>query len=329
MKKSLLALSILGAFAGVAQAQTNVTMYGVVDVGLVRDDNGQAKVTKLDSSVYSGSRLGFKGTEDLGGGLQALFVLETGLNVDTGGFPGLAFARQSYVGLGGNFGSVKLGRQQNFFYYATAAVDPFGIGLAGNSLRMFTTPVRNDNVIKYESPTVGGFSGGFAHSFGEVVGQASAGASNSVAGQYSNGPIFVDAVYDQTNNKPAAGAPINQTKTINLGGTYDFGVVKAHAMFDRVRDDSGVNYRDYLAGVSVPFGASTFLADYIKRKDKSGVAGLDAKQVAVGYTYNLSKRTTLYTSYARTSNDFNQQLGGAAAKGLTDKNFDVGVRHTF
>jgi predicted porin len=351
MKKSLLALSILGAFAGVAQAQTNVTMYGVADAGLVRLDNGAAKITKLDSGVYSGSRLGFKGTEDLGGGLQGLFVLETGINIDTGGFAqgNTAFGRQAYVGLGGNFGSVKLGRQQTFSYYAQAAIDPFGIGLAGDSTKFFGGATRQNNTIKYESTNYSGFSAGVSHSFGELTGAPSTesnGANNAVSFQYNNGPIFVETFYEQS--KGPIAAP-NRTKIFNVGGTYDFGVAKAHLMFDRVRNDiSGVapnyNYRDALVGVSVPFGASTFLADYIKRTDKFGSS--DAKQYAIGYTYAMSKRTTLYTSYSRTTNDSGVAYGApgtnpggapgvvtqpafAAQNGQAFKNFDVGVRHTF
>ena len=344
MKKSLLALSILGAFAGVAQAQTNVTMYGVADVGFVRLDNSSAKITKLDSGVYSGSRLGFKGTEDLGNGLQGLFVLETGINIDTGGFDlaqngngGTAFGRQAYVGLGGNFGSVKLGRQQTFSYYAQAAVDPFGIGLAGNSTKFFGGATRLNNTVKYESTNLSGFSFGASHSFGEQIlagasSTESNGANNAASLQYNNGPIFVETFYEQSK---ALLPSSNRTKVFNVGGTYDFGVAKAHLMFDRVRQDAsgtaGQNYRDALIGVSVPFGASTFLADYIKRNDKA--ANANAKQYAIGYTYAMSKRTTLYTSYSRTTNDSAVALGTAggfaAVNGQAYKNFDAGVRHSF
>jgi predicted porin len=113
-KKTLIALAILGAFTGVASAQTSVTVYGVADAGLVFEGGGAAgSVTKLSTGVQSGTRLGFKGVEDLGGGLSAKFLLETGIKIDTGGFNqgGTAFGRQDYVGLEGGFGSVTLGRQ--------------------------------------------------------------------------------------------------------------------------------------------------------------------------------------------------------------------------
>ena len=336
MKKSLLALSILGAFSGVAQAQTNVTMYGVVDAGIVRIDDGKAKTTKLDSGIYSGSRLGFKGTEDLGGGLNALFVLETGLNVDTGGFAqsNTPFGRQTFVGLNGGFGTVKLGRQTTFSYVSQAAIDPFGIGLAGDSTKFFAGALRINNTIRYESPNLSGFTAQFSHSFGEVVGKSSDGSNNAIAAQYTNGPIFISTFYDVSNNVTSA-VPLvtsNKTKIANIGGTYDFGVVKTHLMYDRVKDDNNKNQRDLLVGATVPFGASSFLVDYIKHTDK-GTTSSDAKQYAIGYTYSMSKRTTLYTSYSRTSNDAGAAFGGIsgvpANAGLSYKNFDVGVRHTF
>ena len=352
MKKSLLALSILGAFAGVAQAQTNVTMYGIADVGVSREEASSAngtkqKITRVDSGGYSGSRLGFTGTEDLGNGLKALFTLETGLNLDTGGFGqaqknaagvsngGTAFGRQAFVGLGGNFGTVKLGRQQTFLFYGQAAIDPFGIGLAGDSTKFFSGPFRVNNTIKYESPSISGFTGGYSHSFGEDVNGASNGADNAFSGQYANGPLFLSAIYDQQNSSPAAGAQNFKTKVTNIGGTYDFGVAKAHLMFDRVRNDLGASSRDYLIGTTIPFGAGNFLLDYIKHTDKAN-ANSDAKQYAIGYTYALSKRTTLYTSYSRTNGDANYNISSSAFIGTTpalngnsDKLFDFGVRHSF
>jgi predicted porin len=113
MKKALLALAVLAAFAGTASAQTNVTMYGVLDMALQHENDGVNSTTALDSGIQSGSRLGFKGTEDLGGGLKANFDLEAGVNADTGTSSqgGILFGRQAWVGLSGGFGSLRLGRQ--------------------------------------------------------------------------------------------------------------------------------------------------------------------------------------------------------------------------
>lgn len=126
MKKSLLALAVLGAFAGAASAQTNVTIYGVVDAGITHENGAAGSVTKLATGVQSGNRLGFKGTEDLGGGLKANFQIENGFNLDTGTQrQGALFGRQAYVGLSGNFGAINLGRQYNPVFNALDSIDPW------------------------------------------------------------------------------------------------------------------------------------------------------------------------------------------------------------
>ncbi|GAA4016790.1 porin [Actimicrobium antarcticum] len=350
MKKSLFALAILGAFASAASAQSSVTMYGVVDVGVSRDDNGAATTTGLNSGIQSGSRLGFRGVEDLGGGLKGLFVLETGINVDTGGFgqSNKAFGRQSYVGLQGAFGAVKLGRQNTLLRENLDALDPFRIGLAGDATRFFNqggvvdatnaTATTNgggrmNNAIKYETPNLSGFTGQFEYGFGEQAGSTTAARQISGALQYANGPAMIALVHN-VSDIATLGVSTDKVKTTLLGGTYDFNVVKAHVAFDTVKNDVALNRtnrRDYMVGATVPFGASTFLVDYTKRKDKTG-ANLDADQVAVGYTYALSKRTNLYTSYARTSNDSGSSVNlgtTSAVAGNTDNLFNVGVRHSF
>ena len=162
MKKTMLAL-MLGALAGAAAAQSNVTVYGIVDMALVRESGGAATTTKLTSGVESGSRLGFKGSEDLGDGLSAIFLLENGFQADTGamGQGGLLFGRQAYVGLQSKTaGTLTLGRQYTPQYLAVAAVDPFGSGTAGDTKNLMASTgnsaSRMDNAVKYTSPVVGG-----------------------------------------------------------------------------------------------------------------------------------------------------------------------------
>lgn len=352
MKKSLLALAILGTIAGAASAQSSVTVYGVVDMGISRDDNGSTTTTGLNSGIQSGSRLGFRGVEDLGNGLKGLFTLETGIAADTGGFTqgNTAFGRQSFVGLQGNFGTVKLGRQNTLLRDTLDAIDPFRIGLAGDATRFFNQGGTNDttklangttgtpggrmnNAIKYETPNLSGFSGQFEYGFGEVAGNNTAGRQISGALQYANGPILVALTHNISDIAAvvATAAPSDKVKTTLLGGTYDFGMVKAHAAADTVKSDAAIatklDRRDYMVGATVPFGASTFLVNYTKRKDKM-LNNADSDQIAIGYTYALSKRTNLYTSYARTSNDGAAALNTVVA-GENDNLFNVGVRHSF
>ena len=139
MKKTMMALA-LSAAAGMAAAQSNVTVYGIFDMALVRESGGTASSTKMTSGVESGSRIGFKGTEDLGGGMSAIFLVENGFQGDTGamGQGGLLFGRQAYVGLQGSAGTVTLGRQYTPQYLAVAAVDPFGSGTAGDTKKLMT-----------------------------------------------------------------------------------------------------------------------------------------------------------------------------------------------
>ena len=154
MKKSLLALAVLGAFAGVASAQSNVKIYGVVDLGISNDNNGGAagSVTRMDSGLLNGSRLGFMGTEDLGGGLSANFQLENGFSADTGTLAqgGRLFGRHAWAGIAGGFGAVKLGRQMTPVYANVATYDPFVDALAGDAGRLFNhSGSRTDNMITY------------------------------------------------------------------------------------------------------------------------------------------------------------------------------------
>ena len=336
MKKSLLVLAVLGAVAGSASAQTNVTIYGVADAGITRFDNGATTTTRLDSGIQSGSRIGFRGTEDLGGGLSAIFTLENGFNIDDGtlGQGSRLFGRQAFVGLSSNsLGALKLGRQYNPIRSAIEGVDPFGLGLAGRADNVFNVyGDRTDNTINYATPNLGGFNGQVAYSLGEIAGSSSVGRSFGLSVGYTAGPVSVIlAHHDQ--NLVAAGVANGDSNTTLLGGTFDFGVAKLHAAYARNKGESAtgtttIDRDDALLGVSAPLGAGRILASWIRRSDDIG-ANRDADQIALGYTYDLSKRTNLYTSYARTRNDAAATLNGASAAGRDPSIFNVGVRHRF
>ncbi|MDB5841159.1 MAG: porin [Herminiimonas sp.] len=355
MKKSLIALAVLGAVAGAASAQTNVTIYGVVDAGIGYRDNGNpaGKTLSQDSGVQSGSRLGFKGSEDLGGGLSAIFTLENGFNVDDGSLAqgGRLFGRQAWVGLNGGFGAVKLGRQTTALYNALLQVDPFQINLAGNAQRVFgyglyaADPLsRTDNTISYSTPNVGGFSGSVSYGFGEQAGDNSAKRNVGVGAAYVNGPLNVQFAYQDS---ATAGLTTQVTSTLGLpaaatadlkaafiGATYNFGVAKAHLAFaDNKLELAGetVKDRNWLAGVSVPVSAAgTVLASYI-RNDVRNADNAQSDQYAIGYTHALSKRTNLYTSYSYLKNDSNVAVNAysGATGGETVRVVNVGVRHSF
>ena len=326
MKKSLLALAVLGAFAGAASAQTNVTIYGVADVGIQRTDTNVSSATwSLDSGIQSGSRLGFKGSEDLGGGLSAIFTLENGYNIDNGtmGQGNRLFGRQAFVGLKGGFGAVKFGRQYTPVFLALDAVDPFGTGLAGDmaSGRTFNAQgVRMDNTINY-SLSAAGISGELAYGLGEQATGNSDARQIGLGLGYANGPVNVQFAYHDANSNPASAG---DSKTTLLGGTFNFGVATAHAAFsnDKVTAAGATagKLRNWMVGVSAPVGAGTVMASFIRRDDRLAT-NVDADQIALGYTHGLSKRTNLYTSYAR----YNVKPAGSVDTTL----FNVGIRHKF
>lgn len=339
MKKSLLALAVLGAFTGAASAQSSVTLFGIVDAGLSRETGATSgSIVKLATGVQSGNRFGFRGIEDLGGGLKANFQLEAGFNLDDGaGRQGALFGRQAWVGLDGNFGKVSLGHQYSILFLALDNVDPFDYGLNGAISNLVAdAPLRVNNSIKYSSPTLGGFSATALYGFGEVAGNKAASRQYELSANYLTGPVLVQLAHTNVQNPTAT----NALKVTALVGSYDFGVAKAAFAYDVNKNDAAtINSNDVMVGVTVPFGASTVLASYIRKNDKTA-ANADANQAAIAYTYALSKRTNLYSSYARIGNKNSAQYtvgdasgGGAAASdrlpGTTSTGFSVGVRHRF
>ena len=336
MKKLLISLAVLGAFAGVASAQTSVTVYGVVDLGLSRDNNGAGgAVTKLDSEPLNGSRLGFKGMEDLGGGLAAIFQIENGFSADTGAIQGSGlFGRQAWVGLHNGSSAVKLGRQLTPMYVNSAVFDPFDDRLAGDSSRLFNySGGRTSNVVSY-GYEANGIRAQLQYGLGEVAGNTTAGRTIAGFGGYKNGPV--DVVLTYTGNNDAASGVTG--KTTLVGGNYDFNIVKVFAAYAWNKDVAsigpvstvtpGADTRNALIGLTAPVGAvGTFRASYIRLTDKAR-SNANATQIAVGYTHDLSKRTGLYTSFSRTGNDSGASYNAGAA-GATDKLFNVGVRHAF
>jgi predicted porin len=364
MKKSLLALAVLGAFAGAASAQSSVTIYGIVDASVARVDNGGDSATRLDSGNNNASRIGFKGVEDLGNGLKGTFVLENGFNVDDGSqgnnnnggtstnpaAGSATFSRLAYVGLEGGFGAVRLGRQNSQLKTALAQIDPFETSGIVSAISYFggnqagTMPERISNQITYTSPNFSGFTGQLGYVFGESAGDTSANSSWGLQLGYANGPLNVQFGYNDQDQSNAANDTLNKTKTALLGATYDFGVVKLHAAYGQKKRNgdlaptaTDLKVKSALIGVTVPFGASKIRAEYIRNNDDRD--NFDNNVAALSYTYSLSKRTTLYATYARISNDSNaagtvgSNLGfgtsPAVVIGENPSAFAVGVQHNF
>lgn len=374
MQKKLIALAVAAA-AGSAFAQTNVTMYGIADVGYLNATGkqvaptGNNKFSGIQSGLLSTSRLGFKGTEDLGNGLKALFTIETALQMDanqtgdtvTNGASTQANSgvfgmnRQSFIGLSGGFGTVVAGRLQtpvSDFYskYAplggSGTLDPVlqvqeEVGAAGSTDRV-------DNAVAFVSPNFSGLTMKAAYSFaGELKGNAvpvtdtTTNAKRSatvLAADYDNGPLSVGGVYrvlgDSSNNNGTAN---NGDKQWSLGTSYNFGVAKAFATYQKASFDNGVNaakkYKTYSVGVAVPVSAAgTVVASYAVSKDTNQVDDFGAKGYTLAYTHGFSKRTTGYAGYTVLDGRKDQavNLGGVIA-GLDKKSsgFALGLRHSF
>jgi len=193
---------------------------------------------------------------------------------------------------------------------------PASLTLHGSTAR------RMDNAINYSTVNLGGFTAEAAYGFGEVAGDNSKSSQYGLNLGYANGPVSVKLAYQNMKDALAFA-----TKSTVVGGSYDFGVAKMMAMYQVNKDDGTKDTRDWLIGASAPFGSSTVLASYMRLVNKA-VGGADANQIAIGYTYSLSKRTNLYTSYSRLANDSVAKVQVDTA-GATDKQFNAGIRHVF
>lgn len=332
MKRSFLALAVFGAFhapVGEVFAQTSLTLYGLVDAGVVHERGGAAgNATKLTSGVQSGSRLGFKGREDLGGGLAAKFLLESGFNMDSGplGQGGLLFGRQAWVGLGGRWGDLAFGRQYTPHFLLLDQIDPFHTGLAGNAGNLMTTVPRTNNTVKLATPAWSGFTGELAYGFGEIPGDTAANRQWGASIGYTRGPLVLKIAHQRTENPTAT----DDARSTLLGGKFDFGRAAASLGVGLNRGTGTTDNRDYMLGVTVPVGVGALLASFIRKDDRSAL-NADADQWAIGYTHALSRRTNLYTSFSRINNEPGAGFttGNASETGSGDKAFNIGVRHAF
>jgi predicted porin len=360
MKKSLIALAVMAA-SGAAMAQSSVTLFGVVDEA-VSYVNGKQNWNGINSGANATSRIGFRGTEDLGGGLKANFWLEAGILADTGSGKsggagdGLEFKRRSTVGLEGGFGEVRLGRDLTEAYKAVSRYDVFGqvgygvsklwadakLGDNGGAL----VNQRVSNMVTYVSPNFSGFKVAANYGFGEVAG---ANKTNRYFGgglTYDNGPLSLGLSAERQNNLGgnAAATPAVYGRDVTawaLGGSYDLGVVKLAAAYKDSKGKAENGNKDktkgYYLGLSAPVGtAGEVKASYNHYESKLyGLNKMKADQFALGYVHNLSKRTAVYGTYAYIKNKDNGALGiqlqndaGLKTNG-SQHGLQVGIRHSF
>ena len=353
MKKtafSLAAMAVLAA-AGSAHAQSNVTLYGRLDAGISNTSNAgpnKSSMTQVSSGGMNTSRWGILGSEDLGGGLKAVFNLEGGILVDTGAADGALFKRQANVGLEGAFGRVVLGRSFTTVYDFVLPFDPMGYApfyswatAGGKAVQgQYGMTTAFDNMVKYSGKT-GGFSYGASYGFGEQSTGNSDSAKLSTALTYKTGPVSLLATYEQVNGNAIAGGARDKTTVYHLGAMYDDGPWKVQAAArDYKLDPAASGKADvrgtlYWGGVSYKTTPVVTLTGVIYYQDVKNVAAtLDADPImyVARMRYALSKRTDLYVAGAYAKAKHKQLVSLSrddAGFGDTQRGLIAGIQHRF
>jgi len=339
MKKSLLALAALTAFAGVASAQSSVTVFGVVDLNARSTKTGSTTLKTLSQDGNASSRLGFRGVEDLGGGMRAGFWLEAGHSPDTGvaggsnGFATAFFNRRATVSLLGGFGEVRLGRDYTPTFWNYTVFDPFGTnGVGSHSAILSTlgstavTLVRDNNTIGYFLPAMGG-----------VYGQVQAAPSEGLQGEkyvggrlgYAGGPVNVAGAFGKTYK---TGTMLADYKDVNFGASYNLGFLTLMGQYSK-RDYSKADQKTVMLGTNIAVGAGTIKLSFAKSSGDNknpAVAVLkayDVTKIAGGYVHDLSKRTAVYAHLAKENRP---AVTGVQTESSADVTaYEFGIRHSF
>jgi predicted porin len=374
MKFTLGAIALALA-APAAFAQSTVTLYGTVDLG-GQYLSGHSKQVSVVSGGQAGSRIGFKGTEDLGSGYFADFVLEGGINVDTGGSGqgGQLFGRQAFGALRTPFGTASAGRQYSSIYTQTGDFSEFSNvslgattaviggfaggyepirGSANNATTSTATgaevngsPARVNNSFRYTTPSFEGFKGSFLYGAGEVTGDTKGTRLFDISARYTN--YGLDAYLSYVTDKAGNATTVANSKT-NLGiitasAAYTIGAFKVEAGYLSANDKRPADQdgKGFWLGGDYKQGQNVFRAQWVQNNpNNKNVALGKTNAFGVGYEFDFSKRTDLYTSFTRFQNDkspngaFVGRVGASVPAGLltaTDRSaneFVLGVKHVF
>jgi predicted porin len=349
--KVALALSTL-SLAGAANAQSSVTLYGIADAGLeyVNHTSADGGTARLVSGAKNTSRWGLRGVEDLGGGLKAVFQLESGFNIADGRMddgPDAIFGRRATVGLSSRFGQLTLGRMYTTTYDYLLPFDPMGYAqnyswatsstaTGGRKDGMFT---RSSNAVRYDGE-FGGFKFGGTFGFGNVAGDFHASSKYDVGVGYSIGSFAAVATFDRQHGAGKSVSPADTTDTIqgiHAGLSYDFGAAKAMAGYRNYRRTFTTNAPKQLSDM-VWLGGSYTVTPYfaligaVYHQNIKGASDADPTLLSLRAQYSLSKRTLLYLSggYAMAGNDqkvsLSRDMSGTAD---TQAGLTAGLQHRF
>ncbi|KNZ34139.1 MAG: hypothetical protein AD742_01620 [Methylibium sp. NZG] len=339
MKKSLLALAVLGAFAGAASAQSSVTIYGVMDLAITKGNGGTSSNPGGNglSEAYimkqsAASRLGFRGTEDIGGGWSAQFQIEHRFTPDDGNAAAIFWAGRSYVQLTNSaVGSLYMGREYTPAFWPAVKTDPFGwdgVGqINGSQWALYRANpgagVRTPNTVGFKTRSFGGLT--VQGAVGLSENGATSGRNMGFNVEYSGGPIYAGLGFETIKEGPVAFA---DDQVINFGFSYDLGFIKPMIHVASAETGAGVKIksRDIMFGLTAPIagGKLKFAVDRLDGDTSAGnttLANSQRTKIGIGYDYPLSKRTNVYADYGQGKSDFAGATVNRAAA--------VGVKHTF
>ncbi len=359
MKKTLIALAVLGAAAGVAHAQSNVTIYGIVDTGFIKESG---KDIRMGENVNN--RIGFRGVEDLGSGMKATFELEKrfeladGTLKESNGYKSEGKTTDwdgaANVGLKGDaWGAVRLGRVNELTTETIRKFDPFYQYGVGSMFLSQQRSARISDTVRYDSPNWSGFHFGATYSLGgntntdsKVIAAQATGADNdgyAISLGYDNGPLALVGNWSRL-------ADSNKSSVWNLGASYKFGPAKVSLAYEQTKNkgwklDDRTNYGDiglgaqskqqnWLLGLEWTLGPGRLNAsvNYNQVKDVALWNGddKDSLKYALGYTYNLTKRTSIYGNVAYTDYD-DEKVAGYYGYSNRDSvtGVQVGITHKF
>ena len=321
-------LLTLAGTAGVASAQSTVTIWGIVDQGVINMNDGSS-IAAFPGAAGRDQRslrhawqprLGFRGSEDMGGGLHAFFDIEHRFAADTG-LPATPFwAGRSIVGLRSNYGTLTLGRDYLPAFYPAVHLDPFNWNTVGQMGSFYTwaryagndDTSRSNNMVQYKTPEFNGLSA--LAMVAAAEGAANRGKEFGGNVIYAQGKVYLAAAFDQSNNV-VPGRP--KAKLSMIGGAYDFGMVRPRLVLSKSQSFTGVDSKAAMLGISAPIGQSMILAGVTKVETDG--PNNDSTKYGVGYWYHLSKRTMLYFD-----------VGSAKTQTLTrSTGIDAGIRHSF
>ena len=331
MNKNILALAVLGALAGAAQAQSSVTVYGSFDGGVRSKTNvnaaGDSVLTMSSNGQYYSNRLGFLGAEDLGGGLKANFKLETGFNTGTGALDNAnnqLFNRSAWVGLSGDWGQVNLGRQYTVAFFTVADYDPFNYKFTGIiPLAGAAAGTRFSNDVQYTG-TFGAFKARAEYAFGEVAGNTGTNSAKAIGVSYGGDPVSIGAAYT---NRDIANF---SDKNFTIGGAFKSGGLRVALGYidDKLATASGIDSttKNAWGGLSYQLSPQAQLTGAYYQT-KVSVANVEGKKklLIVGATYALSKRTNFYADID------NVKLSGSSLVGTqsSQTGISLGINHLF